>query len=154
MKRKLLTAILALIISAGSLAAENLDGVFDRFRDSHNAEYIKVPSLLMKCASVMGEKVDFDELGLKGSMSGCRVLDMSNCSRKVREAFRDAVLGCDSSDMEELLRVSGEGKTRIWVKHNGDKIKKLYIFTCDSAGESVLVEISGKFKMSDAALSD
>lgn len=142
------------MISAGSLSAENLDRVFDRFRNSHNAEYVTVPSLLLRCASLMGEKVDFDEMGLKGSMSGCRVLDMSNCSRKVREEFRDAVLACDSSDLEELMRVSGEAKTRIWVKHNGDKVKKLYIFTCDAAGESVLVEISGKFKMSDSALRD
>lgn len=155
MKTRILTIIMSIALSAASVNAGNFDKVFDQFRNSNHAEYVKVPAWLMKLGSWFADKSDhFDGLGIKGSMSGCRMLDMSGCSEVDKTAFQKAVCASKVTDLEEILRKGGSDKAIIWIKSDGRRIKKLYIFSGGASGDCMLVELSGNFRFEDIDIAD
>ncbi|MBD5330744.1 MAG: DUF4252 domain-containing protein [Bacteroides sp.] len=155
MKTRFLTILMAIILSATSVHAGNFDSVFEQFRHAEHAEYVKIPSLLMRFASMFEDMSDsFDNLGLKGSISGCRVLDMSGCDSEDKSAFQQAVTGCKVDNLDEIMRTGGKDKTRIWIKTAGNKIKKLYIYSQDATGGCALVELSGNLHFENKNTAD
>lgn len=155
MKTRIVTVIMAIVLSAASVNAGNFDNVFDQFCNANHAEYVKVPSWLLRFGSWFADKSEhFDGLGIKGSISGCRVLDMSACNGADKAAFQQAVYASKMTGLEEIMRKGGSDKAIIWIKSKGKKIKKLYIFSGGESGDCMLVELSGNFRFEDTDIAD
>lgn len=143
MKKFLLLLTLALVCN--SCNGKAFDSVFEKFRNVENAEYVKLPSLLVRLgvSSIMKDK-DLSELPLNIKITEMRVLDMEDCKKSSRIALQEAVKKASAS-CELLMEATDEGDAvSIWVEpKNEAEYSKLIIY---SREDSALIEFSGKFK--------
>ncbi|MDE6033639.1 MAG: DUF4252 domain-containing protein [Muribaculaceae bacterium] len=129
---------LLLIFSSLAASAEAFDSVFNSFKDAEDAEYVKVPSLLVRLGASRVNHIDSLPMNIK--ITGIRVLEVpESIGPKFEKAVMEAGRKC-----ELMLEATDEGdKAIIWLEPNGKKAyNKMIIYSDDDYS---LVELSGKF---------
>lgn len=147
MKKKLILAAAAVLLSAQAALADGFDAVFKTFKKKEGVEYVSVPKFLLLLAT---PKMTNGE-GMPGKVSGLKVLDASGAEATMRTNLANAVANAAAADpkIEELMRVSDSGeKVRMWGTGDKDHIKQLYIYAEDGKDCS-FIALSGKFRRSD-----
>lgn len=143
MKRFLATFILSAAIF-GAMAG-NPAKLFDEFKNAENAEYVKVPRMLLWLAHASGSMKDVPAVG---KVSGIKVLSIEGVKNKTKTDF-DRRLKEEMDGYDQLLSVKDDNtRVRIFSRADGKKFKNLYIFAVDSA-DCTFIELSGKFTAED-----
>lgn len=142
--KRFLSAILLSAAVSGAWAG-NPAKLFDEFRNTENAEYVKVPKFLLWLTKISGTVGDVPAVG---KISGVRVLDIDGADNAVKSKFEKR-LKEEAKDFDELINVKDDDtRVRIFTRADGNKFKDLYIFTVDSSDCS-FIELSGKFTAED-----
>ncbi|MDE5572743.1 MAG: DUF4252 domain-containing protein [Muribaculaceae bacterium] len=149
MKRIAIILIAAIISLSGTMFANaiTVDDCFKEFSSARNAEQVNINSFLMwiakKCAGN-----DADAQALK-KIDSVRVLDLESCSDDVKSNFTKKMSNVTLDGLDDIVNVSENGnKVRILAQIKNEKIRKLLVM-CYGSGDCCLVEINGKFDMSD-----
>lgn len=151
MKRLILILVISLAGWSASIAAsannETLDNIFTEFSSVKNAEYVNVnPFMMWLGKQFVGNDPDAD---IVKKIKSVRVLDMEDCSNAAKSRFKQRVSDLALNGYEEMVRVNEDGeKVRVFAKMNKDTIHQMVI-VCVSSDDCTLVEVNGKFKMSD-----
>ena len=146
MKKTIVT--LAMIIACQGLFAQNIDDVFNQFRDKQGAEYVNIPSFVLKLGSVFLDK-DIQENRLMKGVKTVKVLDMENCSSDIKKELQHEISQLEQNGYETLVRTKEEdGTVNLMAKMNKDAINELIIFFTDK-DECGLTLMKGKIKKED-----
>lgn len=141
MKKFLLT--LGLLMAATTLQAKEFDSVFNTFKDTPKADYVKMPGLLLRMGVSGLVPSEAEELPLKMKITGLKVLDMESCSKEKKAALDKAVNDAGKRCELMLEAADGNDKATIWLEPKGKtSYSKMIIY---DASDASLVELSGKF---------
>ena len=151
MKRLILILVIALTAGSASFAAsannESLEDIFSEFSEAKNAEYVNVnPFMMWLGKQFVGS--DKDAQTVK-KIKSVRVLDLEDCNSAVKSKFKNRVSNLALNGYEEMVRTNDNGeKVLVLAKMKKDVIHRMVI-VCVSSDDCALVEVNGKFKMSD-----
>lgn len=144
MKRIITVMILALGFQLGQ--AQTIDELFNEFCEEENATYVKVPWLPIRLLSLFA---DDDAAQVAKHISSIRVLELSDCSSKVKERMASKLQALNMKDYEPLLVVKENGShVRMWGKKQDECIKELLIGVNDDS-DAILCHIKGNLRMED-----
>lgn len=141
---KKLIAIIALGLIAQLASAKAFDSVFNQFKRVENAEYVKMPGILVRLGmKSVAKEMKIEKVPMEFKLTGLRVLELSECSKSDREAFSGAVEKA-SRGCELMLEATDDGDTvSIWLEpKNAKEYSKMIIYTRE---DNTLVELAGKF---------
>ena len=149
MKKVLFTLLLAMATFA--VNATTPDEIFAMFKHMPNASYTHLPKLLIKAGLALGKDDDDDDdaKDIAKKVSSISVLELEDCSKKVKDDFAEAVSKLNTSKYETLVKSNDDDeKVNILLKTSKDTIKEMLIVDIDG-DEATLVQIKGKIKRSD-----
>lgn len=150
MKKLICTALMLLAIQLSW--AVNAKQLFAEFKDAENADYVSIPSLLMKMGRMfMDDDEDKSDAGadLAKKINSMKVLDLEKCSGNVKRRFMKRVNELNTDGYEELMRVNDENeKVKILIREEGTTIKEV-LFVCSGPEDCALIQFTGDFKESD-----
>lgn len=143
MRKSILILLLAI---QSQLFAGNIKSIFWEFRDVNNAEYVSVSPFLM----MLGRMFSSDEdMGIASKIRSVKVLDLENCSSKIKEKFCKRIANLNDKGFETLVSVKDESDdVRIMVKEHKDIIKELVI-VCGGVEDCALIYIKGNIRPED-----
>lgn len=143
MKRFLTLIVLSTAILGAT--AGNPAKLFDEFKNTENAEYVKVPRFLLWIAMANGS---IGDVPMAGKISGVKVLSLDGVGTKTKNDFGRR-LKEETDGFDELINVKDDdSRVRIFTRADGDKFKNLYIFATDK-DDCAFIELSGKFTPDD-----
>lgn len=147
MKKYLFILLLALG-AARSIQAGNVNAIFREFKEEHKAEYVSIPSFVMKLGTMLADKDDEAD-GLASKISSVKVLDLEDCSPAVKARFRKRLANLKDDEYETLMHVNDDGdKVRILMKQKKDIVRELLI-VCEGDEDCALILLKGKFRLED-----
>lgn len=150
MKKLICTALMLLAIQLSW--AVNAKQLFNEFKNAENADYVSIPSLLLKMGQMFMDDEDKDDTGadLAKKINSMKVLDLEKCSDSVKRRFMKRVNELNTDGYEELMRVNGDEdeKVKILIREEGTTIKEMLI-VCSSPDDCALIQFTGNFKESD-----
>ena len=148
MKKVLFTLLLAMATFAANSTTP--DEIFAMFKHMPNASYTHLPKLLIKAGLACGKgDVDDDAKDIAKKVSSISVLELEDCSKKVKDDFAEAVSKLNTGKYETLVKSNDDDeKVNILLKTSKDTIKEMLIVDIDG-DEATLVQIKGKIKRSD-----
>ena len=139
---------LAMIIACQGLFAQSIDDIFNQFKDKDGAEYINIPSFVVKLGRVFMGK-DIQENRLMKGVKTIKVLDMANCSSDIKKELQHEINQLEQNGYETLVRTKEKDDTvNLIAKMDKDAIKELVIFFTDK-DECGLTLMKGKIKKED-----
>ena len=95
------------------------------------------------------DDVDNDAKDIAKKVSSISVLELEDCSKKVKDDFAEAVSKLNTGKYETLVKSNDDDeKVNILLKTSKDTIKEMLIVDIDG-DEATLVQIKGKIKRSD-----
>lgn len=149
MKRIVLIILVAILWlpAAFDTKAYTTDDLYKEFSSASKAEAVNINSFVMWLAKrCIGNDPDAEVVK---KINSVRVIDLESCPPEVKKRFANRAATVTVDDMEDLVNVNEDGnKVKILAKINKDKIHKLLVM-CYGQDDCCLVEISGKFDMSD-----
>lgn len=144
-----ITTIIMLIACQYSLA-QSVNSLFENFKHEQKAEYQSVSPFMMKIARLFMNDDDAESRFVKGIKS-VKVLDLEECSAKVKESFKEQVSQLKLKGYEPLLTVKEDGETiKILAKTDEQSIRELLLYTV-SQEECSAVLMKGKIRKEDIA---
>lgn len=148
MKKVLFSLLLAMATFAAN--ATTPDEIFTMFKHMPNASYTHLSKLLIKAGLACGKNdVDDDAKDIAKKVSSISVLELEDCSKKVKDDFAEAVSKLNTGKYETLVKSNDDDeKVNILLKTSKDTIKEMLIVDIDG-DEATLVQIKGKIKRSD-----
>lgn len=152
MKKVLFTLLLVMATFAAN--ATTPDEIFTMFKHMPNASYTHLPKLLIKAGLACGKNdVDDDAKDIAKNIakkvSSISVLELEDCSKKVKDDFTEAVSKLNTGKYETLVKSNDDDeKVNILLKTSKDTIKEMLIVDIEG-DEATLVQIKGKIKRSD-----
>ena len=139
---------LAMIIACQGLFAQSIDDIFNQFKDKDGAEYINIPSFVVKLGRMFMGK-DIQENRLMKGVKTIKVLDMANCSSDIKKELQHEINQLEQNGYETLVRTKEKDDTvNLIAKMDKDAIKELVIFFTDK-DECGLTLMKGKIKKED-----
>ena len=146
MKKTIVT--LAMIIACQGVFAQNIDDIFNQFKDKQGAEYMNIPSFVLKLGRVFMDK-DIQENKLMKGVKTIKVLDMENCSSDVKKELQHEISRLEQSGYETLVRTKEKDDTvNLIAKMDKDAINELIVFFTEN-DECGLTLMKGKIKKED-----
>ena len=146
MKKTIVT--LAMIIACQGVFAQNIDDIFNQFKDKQGAEYMNIPSFVLKLGRVFMDK-DIQENKLMKGVKTIKVLDMENCSSDVKKELQHEISQLEQNGYETLVRTKAkDGTVNLMAKMNKDVINELIVFFTEN-DECGLTLMKGKIKKED-----
>lgn len=146
MKKTIVT--LALMIACQGLFAQNIDDIFNQFKDKEGAEYINIPPFVLKLGRLFSDK-DIKENRLMKGVKTIKVLDMESCSSSVKKELQHGINQLEKNGYETLVRTKeNDDVVNLLAKMDKDTIKELIIFFTDD-NECGLTLMKGKIKKED-----
>ena len=146
MKKTIVT--LAMIIACQGGFAQNIDDIFNQFKDKQGAEYMNIPSFVLKLGRVFMDK-DIQENKLMKGVKTIKVLDMENCSSDVKKELQHEISQLEQNGYETLVRTKAkDGTVNLMAKMNKDVINELIVFFTEN-DECGLTLMKGKIKKED-----
>lgn len=145
MKKYVCTLLLLLACLVGH--AQGINGIFNEFGQEKNADYVNISPFLMKLGKLFAGQ-DEDARMVK-KVKSMRVLDLEDCTPRVKERFHKRVNKLNLDGYDELMRINDDGdKVRVLMKMKKETIREL-LLVCTGGEDCTLVQINGKFTKDD-----
>ena len=146
---KKIIATLALIIACQATFAQNVDTLFGQYKDKEGADYMNIPSLMLKIMRTftIGNN-DKSYRFIKGIKS-VKVLDMEDCAPKVKADFLQDAKKLKLNGYETLVQTKEDGEeVKLLAKMDDEAISELIILITGK-DECGLTLMKGKIKKED-----
>ena len=141
-------ATLALIFALQGVYAQNINDMFNRYKEKEGAESVSIPSFLIKLGRLFMDKEDKDYRLIKG-VNSVKTLDMEDCSSEVKESFLKEANKLNLSGYETLVQTKEKGETvKLIAKMDKEAIRELIILITGKE-ECGLTLLEGKLMKED-----
>ena len=138
---------IVMLFSAQMLCAVNVNSIINEFKDAKKAEYVSVPWIMMKLGHMFMDKEDKNDIARR--LNSVRVLNLEECSERVKARFTKRVSSLNGHGYEILVRTKDQdGSVQILVKEKKDIIKELLI-SCGGKDDCALIQIKGNIRQED-----
>ena len=145
--KKYLIAIALMIIYQTTFAQSTKD-IFEEFGKEWNAESVTISPFLMSLGRLF---MDSDTPEITKSIRSMKVLDLEDCSDKVKERFNRKINNLQSEGYETMIQTIDNGeKVRILTRIEKDVIRELLI-VCTGNDDCALIQLNGKIKKENIA---
>lgn len=140
--------VLTVIMACQTGFAQNVDALYNYFKDEKGVESVSVSPLLMKFARLFMDEEDKNNPLIRG-VNSVKVLDLEECSEKVKEHFTNEVARLKLNGYETWLQAKEDGENvKIIAKMKDDIIRELLVMSTGK-GDCALVMIKGNIKKDD-----
>jgi len=140
--------VLTVIMACQTGIAQNVDALYNYFKDEKGVESVSVSPLLMKFARLFMDEEDKNDPLIKG-VNSVKVLDLEECSEKVKERFTKEVAKLKLNGYETWLQAKEDGENvKVIAKMKDDIIRELLVMSTGK-GDCALVMIKGKIRKDD-----
>ena len=146
---KKIIATLALIIACQSTFAQNIDTLFSQFKDKEGADYMNIPTLMLKFMRTFTKSNNDKSYRFIKGVKSVKVLDMEDCTQEVKAEFLQEVQNLNLNGYETLLQTKEDGEeVQLIAKMDEENINDLIILITgkDDCG---LTLMKGKIKKED-----
>ena len=146
---KKIIATLALIIACQATFAQNIDTLFSQFKDKEGADYMNIPTLMLKFMRTFTKSNNDKSYRFIKGIKSVKVLDMEDCTQEVKAEFLQEAKKLKLSGYETLLQTKEDGEeVQLIAKKNNETIRELIILITgkDDCG---LTLMKGKIKKED-----
>ena len=138
--KKYLIAIALMIIYQTTFAQSTKD-IFEEFGKEWNAESVTISPFLMSLGRLF---MDSDTPEITKSIRSMKVLDLEDCSDKVKERFNRKINNLQTEGYETMIQTIDNGeKVRILTRIEKDVIRELLI-VCTGNDDCALIQLNGK----------
>ena len=145
--KKYLVAI-ALMIACQNTFAQSTKDIFEEFGKEWNAESVTISPFLMTIGRLF---MDNDTPDIVKSIRSMKVLDLEDCSNKVKTRFNEKVNSLQLEGYETMIQTIDNGEdVRILSRMENDAIRELLI-VCTGNDDCALIQLNGKIKKEDIA---
>lgn len=145
--KKYLVAI-ALMIACQNTFAQSTKDIFEEFGKEWNAESVTISPFLMTIGRLF---MDNDTPDIVKSIRSMKVLDLEDCSYKVKTRFNEKVNSLQLEGYETMIQTIDNGENvRILSRMENDAIRELLI-VCTGNDDCALIQLNGKIKKEDIA---
>ena len=147
MKKTILT--LALGIICQSTFAINIDNLFAQFKDKEGADYMNIPSLVLKFMRTFTKSNNDKSYHFLKGIKSIKVLDMEECPSEVKADFLKEAKKLNLNGYETLVQTKDKGEeVKLVAKMDEEAISELIILISgkDDCGLTLL---KGKIKKED-----
>ena len=147
MKKTILT--LALGIICQSTFAINIDNLFAQFKDKEGADYMNIPSLVLKFMRTFTKSNNDKSYHFLKGIKSIKVLDMEECPSEVKADFLKEAKKLNLNGYETLVQTKDKGEeVKLVAKMDEEAISELIILISgkDDCGLTLL---KGKIKEED-----
>ncbi|OWP31027.1 hypothetical protein CBG57_07715 [Prevotella nigrescens] len=138
---------LALLAVSMVAKAQNVESIFEQFRNHENVELVDVPKELL----ALGLKASGNKDAQKwvDKIDHLRVLSLEEATKATKKEFQKAVEAFNWKGYDEMIKVNSEGsKVRIMTQGTNEIIKRLVIYTVED-DECAFVVIDGNIASKD-----
>ena len=148
MKKMMLTALVAMFSLAAVCGTP--DEIFEKFRSLPKAEYVHVPKLLLKMGTTYAKSEGNDAAArIASKITSVSVLDMEDCSKRVKADFAKDISGLKLTGYESLLKANGDGeRVEVLIRQQGSVICEMLIVNSGD-DDCQLVQLKGKISQKD-----
>ena len=146
---KKIIATLALIIACQATFAQNIDTLFSQFKDKEGADYMNIPTLMLKFMRTFTKSNNDKSYRFIKGVKSVKVLDMEDCTQEVKAEFLQEVQKLNLNGYETLLQTKEDGEeVQLIAKMDEENINDLIILITgkDDCG---LTLMKGKIKKED-----
>ena len=147
MKKIILT--LALGIICQSTFAINIDTLFAQFKDKEGADYMNIPTLVLKFMRTFTKSNNDKSYHFLKGIKSIKVLDMEECPSEVKADFLKEAKKLNLNGYETLVQTKDKGEeVKLVAKMDEEAISELIILISgkDDCGLTIL---KGKIKKED-----
>ena len=148
---KKIIATLALIIACQATFAQNIDTLFSQFKDKEGADYMNIPTLMLKFMRTFTKSNNDKSYRFIKGVKSVKVLDMEDCTQEVKAEFLQEIQKLHLNGYETLLQTKEDGEeVQLIAKMDEENINDLIILITgkDDCG---LTLMKGKIKKEDIA---
>lgn len=139
--------LLIMLFSVQAVWAGNVNSIINEFKDADKAEYVSVPWVLMKLGHIFMDKDDKNDIAAR--LSSVRVLDLEECSSRIKAKFTKRIATLNRHGYETLVRAKDDdGSVKILAKGKKDIIKELLI-VCGGNEDCALILLKGNIRQED-----
>ena len=136
-----------MLFSVQAVWAGNVNSIINEFKDADKAEYVSVPWVLMKLGHIFMDKDDKNDIAAR--LSSVRVLDLEECSSRIKANFTKRIATLNRHGYETLVRAKdNDGSVQILAKGKKDIIKELLI-VCGGNEDCALILLKGNIRQED-----
>lgn len=136
-----------MLFSVQAVWAGNVNSIINEFKDADKAEYVSVPWVLMKLGHIFMDKDDKNDIAAR--LSSVRVLDLEECSSRIKAKFTKRIATLNRHGYETLVRAKDDdGSVKILAKGKKDIIKELLI-VCGGNEDCALILLKGNIRQED-----
>ena len=146
---KKIIATLALIIACQATFAQNIDTLFSQFKDKEGADYMNIPTLMLKFMRTFTKSNNDKSYRFIKGVKSVKVLDMEDCTQEVKAEFLQEIQKLHLNGYETLLQTKEDGEeVQLIAKMDEENINDLIILITgkDDCG---LTLMKGKIKKED-----
>lgn len=146
---KKIIATLALIIACQATFAQNIDTLFSQFKDKEGADYMNIPTLMLKFMRTFTKSNNDKSYRFIKGIKSIKVLDMEDCTSKVKADFLQEAKNLSLNGYETLVQTKeDEEEVKLLAKMDNEAINELIILITgkDDCG---LTLMKGKIKKED-----
>ena len=146
---KKIIATLALIIACQATFAQNIDTLFSQFKDKEGADYMNIPTLMLKFMRTFTKSNNDKSYRFIKGIKSVKVLDMEDCTQEVKAEFLQEVQKLNLNGYETLVQTKEDGEeVQLIAKMDEENINDLIILITgkDDCG---LTFMKGKIKKED-----
>ena len=146
---KKIIATLALIIACQATFAQNIDTLFSQFKDKEGADYMNIPTLMLKFMRTFTKSNNDKSYRFIKGIKSVKVLDMEDGTQEVKAEFLQEVQNLNLNGYETLLQTKEDGEeVQLIAKMDEENINDLIILITgkDDCG---LTLMKGKIKKED-----
>ncbi|MBP3669243.1 MAG: DUF4252 domain-containing protein [Bacteroides sp.] len=146
---KKIIATLALIIACQATFAQNIDTLFSQFKDKEGADYMNIPTLMLKFMRTFTKSNNDKSYRFIKGIKSVKVLDMEDCTQEVKAEFLQEVQNLNLNGYETLLQTKEDGEeVQLIAKMDEENINDLIILITGK-DECGLTLMKGKIKKED-----
>ena len=146
---KKIIATLALIIACQATFAQNIDTLFSQFKDKEGADYMNIPTLMLKFMRTFTKSNNDKSYRFIKGVKSVKVLDMEDCTQEVKAEFLQEVQKLNLNGYETLLQTKEDGEeVQLIAKMDEENINDLIILITGK-DECGLTLMKGKIKKED-----
>lgn len=146
---KKIIATLALIIACQGTFAQNIDTLFSQFKDKEGADYMNIPTLMLKFMRTFTKSNNDKSYHFIKGIKSVKVLDMEDCTQEVKAEFLQEAKKLKLNGYETLVQTNEDGEeVQIIAKIDRENINDLIILITGKE-DCGLTFMKGKIKKED-----
>lgn len=143
MKKLIVCMLLAVMTMAAQATTPKT--IFNKYKETSKAEYLHIPRLLISFAA----KSDPESKEVLKNISSVNILNLEECTKEVKDAFREDVTQLTLDGYEEVVNSTDKNEnTRIFMLFKEDSIREILVVDA-SDSDAALVQVKGKFTQED-----